>query len=145
MIEKIPVGGWRNAEQREVLVVYGKAKARDVVPGWPRGRSTSRSWPSEIPIFGIIRWGDELYLLEERRLEERRKALMMERYYQEQRPELPGSTSRKSKTFKSKTKLPDGISAGDLLIKVPGMDWYAIYSQDEVLIRGCVQEEQVIQ
>jgi hypothetical protein len=44
MRESIPVGGWRESEQRTVEVFAGKAKARDVVPGWPRGRSTSRAY-----------------------------------------------------------------------------------------------------
>lgn len=95
--ESIPVGGWRSAEQRTVEVAYGKAKARDVVPGWPRGRSTSRPYPKPLFDIGFLErgaaiwdsyhWDDWRRYCDqvERLAEERRKADMMEAWYEKQR------------------------------------------------------------
>lgn len=108
MLEKIPVGGWRHAESRVVEVFAGKAKARDVVPNWPRGRSTSKPIQrlssngfmiSTEPYFlldGFNYAGFQLECKEtteewdEFNAEERRKAEMMEGWYEQQRIEARG-------------------------------------------------------
>jgi hypothetical protein len=70
--------------------VLSELKSRNIIPGWPRGRSTSRPYP---PLFvkdaGVykIEWGIYSRFRDycEDRAEERRKAEMMEAYWQIER------------------------------------------------------------
>lgn len=70
-------------------------KARDIIPGWPRGRSTSRSFWFEQRwrvLIGIAPY-DTARLAEDRaedKAEERRKADMMEAWYIQKRIEARG-------------------------------------------------------
>lgn len=71
-------------------------KARDIIPGWPRGRSTSRSFWFEQRwrvLVGIAPY-DTARLTEDRaedKAEERRKVDMMEAWYMEQRISARGN------------------------------------------------------
>lgn len=76
-------------------------KARDIIPGWPRGRSTLAPvsflrafmrWPSFMEIYAWEYIGDPRFTedLEAERAEEKRKADMMEAYYEMQRIEARG-------------------------------------------------------
>lgn len=97
-------------------------KARDIIPGWPRGRSTSKPYELEPPpqmfggadvgsvldysatetVFGVDhRWKQDWATKE---IERRRKADMMEAWYMEQRisargPFYPQPFSEKSGLF----------------------------------------------
>lgn len=53
-------------------------KARDIIPGWPRGRSTSRHEPFRF----FAHTAEDLQV---HQVEERRKADMMEEFYDKQR------------------------------------------------------------
>lgn len=86
-------------------------KARDIIPGWPRGRSTSRPiqysrkiaaffaterfFISEAPFFdhalAAREWAEVAAESESEQAEERRKADMMEVWYESQRIEARGS------------------------------------------------------
>jgi hypothetical protein len=78
-------------------------KARDIIPGWPRGRSTSKLWHSLARSFvlhgRIALWPFDFGLQDDvrfrndvrcERAEERRKADMMETHYGLQRIDAQG-------------------------------------------------------
>lgn len=74
--------------------ILGKVKARDIIPGWPRGRSTSRGLaftkPPAPPLW--VMFTMKAYHEDQERFrewlewkrEERRKSAMMAGYYAEQ-------------------------------------------------------------